>query len=228
MEIIRTDNAEIEAGRELSNTLLKYTKTPILLLVSGGSSLAVVEHCDTTLLGEHITLGLIDERFSPNPALRNYQTLTETEFFGDAIKCGVLLLDVSIQDGEQAQTVVERWEDQLRAWINWHQQGKVIAVMGIGEDGHTAGIMPGEYNIDFSGNANVVSYTVPKTVSMYTDRITTTFTFLKTYIDEAFVYAVGPKKRKAIEALEAADADIKKTPALIFKQMKSVKIFTDK
>jgi 6-phosphogluconolactonase/glucosamine-6-phosphate isomerase/deaminase len=228
MEIIRTERPEIESGRELSNLLLKYTKTPVLLLVSGGSSLAVIEHCDTTLLGEHITLGLIDERFSPDPALRNYQSLCETEFFDDAMKYGIRVLDVSITAHESAQTIADRWEDQLRKWINGYPNGKIIAVLGIGEDGHTAGIMPGTYNVNFSGSALVVAYTVPKTISVYTDRITVTYTFLKEYVTEAWVYALGHKKQNIVDMLIAEQSDLAKTPACIFKEMKSVRIYTDK
>ncbi len=227
MKVIRTNTPAIDAGRELSGLLLANTITPLLILVSGGSAVSVIEHCDTTLMGEHITLGLIDERFSKDPADLNKILLETSDFFTEGVKYGANTFDLSMEDKESSTAAAERFEDQLRAWINRYPQGKIFAVLGIGEDGHTAGIMPGLHDVDFSGSKLAVAYTIDKKVSMHTDRITVTLTFLRTYVDEAIAYAVGPKKQKAINTLLADDADITKTPATVFKQMKSVKLFTD-
>ncbi len=227
MKIIRTDTPAIDAGRELSNLLLANTRTPLLLLISGGSAVAVVEHCDTTLLGDHVTLGLIDERFSKDPAALNKTVVETSEFLTDGVKYGAHVLDIAIEDKESSQAVAERWEDQLRTWINWYPQGKIFAVLGIGVDGHTAGIMPQQKDVDFSGNTFALAYTMGSEVNEHTERITITFTFLTTCVDEAIIYAVGPQKQKAITDLLADDADPVALPAAIFKKMKSAKLFTD-
>ena len=228
MQIIRTDTPAVEAGSELSNMLLANTNIPLLLLISGGTAASVIEHVDTTLMGDHITLGLVDERFSKDPKVLNKTVLETSEFLTDGVKYGAHVLVIAIEDKESSDAVADRWEDQLRTWINWYPKGKIFAVLGIGEDGHAAGIMPNVKDVDFYGSRLALAYTIGKEVSEHTERITVTFTFLKTYVDEAIVYAVGPKKHKAIDAFLADGTDPVSIPAAIFKEMKSVKFFTDK
>lgn len=66
--------------------------------------------------------------------------------------------------------------------------------MGIGQDGHTAGIFPGDHGFDFDGDVWVVGYFVPKEVNQYQERVTVTNTYLQTEIAQAIVYAVGEEK----------------------------------
>jgi 6-phosphogluconolactonase/glucosamine-6-phosphate isomerase/deaminase len=228
MKLIRTNTPAIDAGRQLSNLLLANTNTPLLLLVSGGTAVSVIEHCDTTLMGDHITLGLVDERFSKDPAVLNSAVIETSEFLTDGVKYGAHVLDIAIEDKESSDAVADRWEDQLRTWINWYPKGKIFAVLGIGADGHTAGIMPNIHDVDFFGSRLAMAYTMSKEIDVHTERITVTFTFLKTYVDEAIVYAVGPQKQKAIDTMLADDAEPVTLPAAIFKEMKSVQFFTDK
>jgi len=40
------------------------------------------------------------------------------------------------------EKLAHRYESSLFEWAKKHPEGKIIATMGIGFDGHTAGIMP--------------------------------------------------------------------------------------
>jgi len=227
MEVIYTDTPEKDAGNSLSDIFSKYKNEQILLLMSGGSAFSLLDYFDLSLINPNTTLGLIDERFSTNPNISNYIQLTNTKFFQQAIANRVKKLDFQIKQNDTLESTALRWDYEIKNWINNNPNGKIIATLGIGEDGHTAGIMPGTYEVNFNSDKLALGYTVPKEINQYTERITTTYTFLKK-INNAIVYAVGPKKTKIINLITNNESNATETPSYIFKEMQFVKIFTNK
>ena len=120
----------------------------------------------------------------------------------------------------------QKWEDALRAWKAEYSGGVISATMGIGADGHSAGIFAGEYAVDFSDDAWVVLYHVPKEVHQYQDRITVTDTFLKTYVDKVIAYTEGKEKQNIISILDTKTCKRAQYPACILKEMHSVYVFS--
>jgi 6-phosphogluconolactonase/glucosamine-6-phosphate isomerase/deaminase len=228
MEIIRTDTPKEEAGKALSEKLHAFQNTPVLLLVSGGSSFSILEYCAVEFLNEKVTLGVLDERYSHDPSSNNYLQLTKTSFFEKAVQKGVQIINSSIGENEPLAAVTKRIDQSIKNWVTSHSGGKIIVTMGIGEDGHVAGIMPSISGVDFSSDTLIVGYSFPKEINQYNERITVTYTFLKDYVTDAIVYAVGASKQKILEEFLLETSILDKVPALILKEMSSVKIFTDK
>jgi len=226
MEIIRTDNPASEAGKELSKIISDNYSSPILLLVSGGSAFSILQYCDTSLFEDNITIGVLDERYSNDPLINNYLQLKETLFFKVATSLGAHTIDSSINKGESISDVATRLEQTVKNWIDTHTGGKVFVTMGIGEDSHTAGIMPSVYPLPLDENKLVIAYSFLKEVNQYTDRITFTFSFLRNHVDEAIVYAVGENKQQVIASLEETKS-LQDSPVHVLKEMNSVKIFTN-
>jgi 6-phosphogluconolactonase/glucosamine-6-phosphate isomerase/deaminase len=128
---------------------------------------------------------------------------------------------------ETSEEVRIQWEVSLRVWKSVHQDGVVLATMGVGLDGHTAGIFPRVPEVDMSGESLIVAYTLPEGTHQYAERITTTFTFLMEWVDEAIVYVVGEEKREVFMRLEKGTETREEMPACVFHEMRSVKLFTD-
>ncbi|MCL5009244.1 MAG: hypothetical protein M1400_02785 [Patescibacteria group bacterium] len=84
MEIFHAQDPQhaAEAAAELVNQFLKtHDKNPILLLLSGGSALSVTNYVNEELLGENLTIGMADERFTADPELSNFAALQATHFY---------------------------------------------------------------------------------------------------------------------------------------------------
>lgn len=198
----------------------------MLLLVSGGSAFSILEHVEQHVLGLNVTMCVLDERFSDAPDVNNFLQLQQTDFYKRCVGAGVHVIATDCAAGASMEGVVTHMDTALHEWKRTNPEGVIIATMGIGPDGHTAGIFPGEYGVDFEGDAWIAGYEVPKEVNQHTKRITVTHAFLRDVVDEAIVYAVGEEKKKYIKLIEQGEHDIKQFPASVVTQMKSVRLYT--
>ena len=226
MEIFETEQPKEDAGQSLTDALREHSKKPILLMVSGGSAFSLLDFVEPSVLGPHITLTVLDERFSSDPAINNFTQLEQTKFFASCINKRVQTISTKVLEYESLHGLHNRFDTALHTWKEQNEDGVIIATMGIGPDGHTAGIFPGEHGVDFNDNTWVVGYTVPKEVNQYPERVTVTNTFLRNKVDQAIVYAVGSDKYRLIQKLQATETSIQEIPATIFKEMPFLIIFT--
>lgn len=228
MEIVRTDTPAELAGKKLEAAMVKNSELPVLLLLSGGSAFSILEHVDVDSFGSDVTISVLDERCSTDSGINNFAQLEATDFFKKAVAHGVKIIDTKFYEGDACGDLSLQFERGILKWQGSNENGVIIATMGIGPDGHTAGIIPGDYGANFSGEKLVVSYSVPAEVNPFTDRVTTTYTFLTTFVGEAVVFAVGADKHRIIAGLESNESILEKIPSVILTKMKSVTLFTDK
>lgn len=227
MKIVRTNTPDRNAAKALSELLLLNQNNPVLLLLSGGSAFTLLELVPENLIGPDVTIGVLDERYSSDPLVNNFKQLSHTSFFKSAMISGAQVIDTSVKVDESCESVAKRFESDLHTWVEENVGGKVIATMGIGSDGHTVGIMPNITEVNFNGEKWIVPYSVSKEVNQYTDRITTTFTFLRDVVDEVVVYATGDSKQSVISSLERKDIELVKMPAQIINELSSATLFTE-
>ena len=117
--------------------------SPLLLLFSGGSALELLGGFREDLLqGYEPTIGVLDERYSKDPGASNFAQLATSRFYQAAKMQGVHSLDTRAYEGLNFRDIGERFAQALKEWKQKNTSGKVIITQGIGEDGHTAGIMP--------------------------------------------------------------------------------------
>lgn len=227
MEIIHTNEPAQKAGLSLTALLIKYQTRPVLLLLSGGSSLQVLEEVDVNFVGKKVTLGIVDERCSQNEADRNLPKLQATEFYKNALDNGAAVLAPAILPCSQANDVAGDWSSQLRNWFLQNPDGVCVATLGIGPDGHIAGMFPGNWGVDFNSDAWVISYSVPKEVNQFTNRITTSNTFLLSQVEHAIIFVTGVEKQPVLKIIEEKNDGLEKIPAKILYELKSAVLFTD-
>lgn len=190
----------------------------VLWLLSGGSniisSVKIMEHI-TTSLSKNLTVGLIDERFGPvGHDDSNWHQLALNGFIPKKATAMPVLVN---NDCSLEETAVD-YEHRLRFALSSHDI--VIAQLGIGNDGHIAGILPG------SPAATEQTKLVVSFQSETYARITTTPAAFSKF-DLAYALAFGEGKRKAVQSLEAEDLSVEEQPAQLLKKVTEAYVYSD-
>ncbi len=209
-------------------------KQAVLLLVSGGSALKLLDHLNLDpiiLLASKLTIGVLDERYSSDPTINNFAQLIQTKLFAATIDTGAIFIDTRLEAGETASGLANRFEATLKAWTKAHPHGRIIITQGMGPDGHTAGIMPFPENpalfeeLFNHSNKWVVTYDAGSK-NPYPMRITTTCSFLR-QVSLSIFYVTGVEKQAALSQVYSASGTLAETPARIVKEMKHVELCSD-
>lgn len=218
-----------ECGEYLNACLIENKKQPILLMLSGGSALTVLDYIGDHALGENITVSVLDERFSEDTNINNFAQLQKTEFYIAALNAEVSFFGTLPRPGEKIEELATRFEKNLKIWKDKNSNGLIIATLGMGPDGHTAGIFPFNDKTEFDKLFNSGHWVVPYNADgkhQYPERVTTTLNFLRN-IDFGFAYVCGPEKKQKLEEVKNKVGEIHNLPALIWHDIKNLKIFTN-
>jgi len=222
MSILNTYRIQNNLEKTIADAISKYlasnTDKSILFLVSGGSALKVLDYIDPNVLNKNLIVSVLDERLRTIPEASNFFQLSQTKFYKEAQKRGVKFVPIN------------EWPPLLASRV-------VVALMGIGLDGHTAGIMPFPENpnkfkelfeLPLGGPTAkwVVSYNAGDK-NQYPHRLTATITFLKEKVDHAFVYVSGENKKLILNKILEQSGEIYKYPARVIHDIKSVGLYTD-
>jgi 6-phosphogluconolactonase/glucosamine-6-phosphate isomerase/deaminase len=222
-------SATAEAGEYLNQALIEHKKTPVLLMLSAGSALAILDYVGINALGENLTVCMLDDRFSQDKDVNNFLQLQKTDFYKDALDAEASFFGTLPRSDEGMQDVAARLEKNLLTWREENPAGLIFATLGMGPDGHTAGIFPFDDPETFDKLFNTPPWTVAYDVGskhQYNERITTTISFLKT-IDLAFALVCGKEKKERLDFVIANKGAAHNIPALAWHEIKDVKIFTD-
>lgn len=220
-----------EAAQYVSAVLARLVGTPVLFLVSGGSAMPILTYISGDVLGQHLTLGVLDERFTSDPETNNFLTLARTTFYQYAVNRNAQIISSVPAAGERLEDAAARLDRQYRSWIAANPQGRIVITQGIGPDGHTAGIMPFPDDQDrfkemfVDTERFVVGYDAGSRTS-FPFRITVTMPFLER-VDESVLYVCGDTKRPALRRIVSREGTLAETPGLVVSLMKHVVLFTD-
>ncbi len=196
------------------------TAKNVVWLVSGGSNIALSLQVIRALPQEHmdrLTIMLSDERYGkPGHADSNWQQLADIGFEAAAEAAGAKFLATLQPD----MTLDDTCEHYGRVVCEVFDQADVIiAQLGIGGDGHIAGILPRSTAV--GSEDQVAGYD-----SGPYQRITMTpATLLR--VTAAYAFAYGDTKHQALRRLESQDLSISEEPAQILKQISESHLFTD-
>lgn len=217
------------AQQALVGEIASLDGRPVLLMLSGGSALELLDGFDVSVLGPQVAITVLDERFSADPSVNNWKQIEASGFYEKAKNVGCEMIVTIPVVGEKLEEFADRWEKDLRRWVQRHPHRRVLATVGIGGDGHVAGLSPfpenpekftefvftGDWVVGYGGNLE------PR------ERVSVTAEFMEKKIDTAFVYVVGEEKRQAWEKVIANDGRMAETPARILREMDDVRVFTD-
>ncbi len=224
-----TDYSDPVAGaaETLGVALELHKDRPVLLLLSGGSALAVPERLPASVFGVNLTIAMLDERWTTNPEVNNFAQLMALGFFERRRSAGATFFDSRPQAGESAAHLAARFETSLHNWYEAHPGGVTIATLGMGTDGHTAGIFPGYVAALDAAGKWVEAYTLAPGMNPYLERVTVTPQFLTTKIDLAVGLVVGEAKHSVLQAVMSGDGSPEIYPANLWHQVRHVTLVSD-
>jgi 6-phosphogluconolactonase/glucosamine-6-phosphate isomerase/deaminase len=218
------------AGESLGKILVSLKEAPVLLMLSGGSALKILDFVDEEALGGNLTITVLDERFSGDPLVNNFSQLQGTNLYIKALEKEANFIGTLPRKDDTAEILAARLESALRNWRRENPEGKIVATLGMGPDGHTAGIMPFPEEPEmfkklFDNKKWVASYDAGNK-NPFRLRLTATLPFLRT-IDQAVGFIVGEEKKPAFNRLLLKRGNLTQLPALVFWDIKNLQIFTD-
>lgn len=235
MDIIPCTSAD-EAKRGLATRISSELRSSresgmlVLLFFSGGSALGILDLLDRDIFGPYLTMTPADERYDPSGRESNFAAFTKTKCFPRAEAAGTRFIDTRVQPGQGRDGLALAFEQNIRKWTTEHPGGRTLAILGMGPDGHAAGIFPMDdeerFRELFERDRSVVGYRGPE-YAVCPERITVTCSFLVRDIDRIFVFFSGEEKRDVWERITRGTEPIHMLPAAIFRTLPAVEIFTD-
>ncbi len=229
-----SDHPAKDAGEYLNDLFTEFRDAPTLFLISGGSALKILDYIKTNDFDERIAASVLDERFSRDKEINNFLQLRQTNFYAKTRKVGVIFINTVPKEKEDPEEFAKRYDEAIKKWRRQNKEGKIIALMGMGEDGHVAGVLPCPEDEEYfrktfiETDKWIVSYDAGAK-NQYPIRVTATMRFILDEIDKVIFYAAGENKRKALELAtrKTTNAKINEIPAVIINQIRDIKIFTD-
>ena len=221
------------AGEALEALLARHVGLPRLLLCSGGSALKLLPFVQAHSCDETLTVSVLDERVTPDQQSRNFPQVFQSELAALGGPLGVNWFDPVPNSDETPELAAWRFQSFLREWKRVNPEGVIIATLGMGSDGHTAGIFPFPEDAPhfiqvFDHEAAwVAGYHAGYEKHVLPDRVTVTMPFLRIQVDAAIAFAVGDDKLPALRRLLAPQGSLAETPVRILLEMSHVTLFTD-
>jgi 6-phosphogluconolactonase/glucosamine-6-phosphate isomerase/deaminase len=237
MQIEKSANkvAATDSAVDKLNSFIKSSSESgknVLLLLSGGSSLELLDRIETGYLNRNFTISVLDERYSRESDENNFAQIAKTEFYGKSQKRNCRFIDTRIMDGETQKMLAERFNSELKGWFDNNPDSTVIATVGVGPDGHTSGIMPFPEDPkkfkELFDNEGVFAVGYDATgKNPYANRVTTTFPLLRR-VNNGVIYATGENKKDALAKLLSPSGSLAETPSRIWVENKGeIYLFTD-
>ena len=223
-----------ETAKKISAILEQEQEKDVLLLLAGGSAFEVYDSILPRYLSSRLTIAMTDDRFSQEMDINNSHILQATDFYNECINSDAFFISTEVWGEEKLEELAARFEKGLRKWHEEFPDGLIIAVFGMGEDGHTCGIIPeAGKNADEKSFKErfddpkkwTVGYVTPQ--NEFHERVSITFPFIRQFVDHAVAYISGEKKRAAFDQLLSEKGSLAQTPVRILRELKDVDVFTD-
>ncbi len=229
---IQTKAAEFHA--EFLNELLEHSAP--LVLLSGGSAIPMYRDLFQYLAEKrpdlsNLTVSLFDERFvlreSPDSNEEQLRQVGVIELLNKHQAHWISYLGSTNRSGlEVAHSMSQEFAQQL------FRDKELVIFAGIGEDGHTAGLLPTKNSLIiqeiFESDNNVEYYELPNDViNHFRQRLTSTPHLIRR-AKHVIVYAKGGEKKQALREFLKHDQSISSFPSnALHEAANPVTIITD-
>lgn len=189
----------------------------VLWLTSGGSNIvASVQIMDniSAPLSKQLSVSLIDERYGEvGHNTSNWQQLLQAGFDGKE----ATLLPI-LQPGLDLNATAAAFDDFMQAAQT--QYDVIVGQLGIGEDGHIAGILPDSVAAQEARKLAVGYESTPHR------RVTLSFPGLRC-LTVAYAFAFGAPKKPALKDLHTRTVPLATQPAQILKELSEAYLYSD-
>jgi len=228
--------SKVEAAAHAADLLRQHLLTaiehPVLLLLSGGSSLEVLQTLSIDNMPRTFSIGMVDERYVPEKEKQNGPILHQTCFIRQTQLKGVPFVPIEMSGTANPAECATRYELSLKEWRRAFPDGIISAILGIGSDGHVAGVLPYAERKNWflekfvDTHAWMVGYDT-QGKGEFPARVSASLHFLMQEVNYAVVYACGEEKKPIIESLEQGKGELSQLPARVLSLMKEVDVCTD-
>lgn len=224
--------ADILAKKIIS---IAESNIPTLILFSAGSWVQVYKRIANLPRGldcSRLTIGLVDERWVSNDdENRNEKQIRNTELMHSLELNGAhfvpMIFDIKADTSMNVYKI-------SRIYMNMKSEGKrIFLTIGIGADGHVAGILPVTNESLFIDHYHAPTPVVycnfhsSQIANPHTQRLTITPDFIRS-ADEVMVYMSGAGKKQVLERLLRANEKAHVFPAKILSESHAgVELYTD-
>ena len=201
----------------------------VLWLLSGGSNIDIsvkvmsavrdlMNESDKKKVLSNLTVSLVDERYGVlGHKDSNWKQLEDAGFDFTSIKAIPILAGNSRNQASSLKETAGVYQSSIKKAFD--SSDLIIAQIGIGSDGHIAGILPDSPALESSG------FVCAYESRPYT-RITLTPAALKA-VDTAFVFAFGKNKKDAIENMGDPLVSLSRSPCVLLNEINEVTIYSD-
>jgi len=166
-----------------------------------------------------------DERVSREPAINNFLQLQSRYPEHPILKH---LLETVPKENESAINFALRVGENFFSILTELNNPKIIYVLGVGTDGHTAGIFPMRIESFRKTYQDDLTY-VPVSVEGLTidSRASFTPSWILSNVDELIGYVVGADKQEILTKLNSEDKKLSERPAELLKLHARTTVYTD-
>jgi 6-phosphogluconolactonase/glucosamine-6-phosphate isomerase/deaminase len=216
-------------GGLISDKIEQLKDLPLLFFISGGSCFDVLPSIKLNDF-QNVTVIVLDERFDQTNENNNFSQLLKNQWSEYFLKRGGDFIATNVISGENQQQLADRFKNEIESWINENRNGRMIALFGMGGDGHTAGIFPHKENPElfetlFNGSNIIASYDATGK-NKFTARITTTNALFEK-LEAGYAYVFGKDKHLALQDFRINEKASNELPVMLLRNVKNVKIVTD-
>lgn len=185
------------------------------LLLPGGSNISIATEVINKLTQEQkkkLDVILSDERYGPN----GHPDSNEQQYIEAGLDLSNLNYRPILKGLDEENTI----EEAKKSYSGLFTSNEVVfGFLGMGADGHIAGVLPNTPGVQSPEIA--VLYSSPQ----YQRLTPTLSTLSKTH--KVFVGAFGSEKVPALKTLKDQDKDLNAEPALVLNNINDVTVFTD-
>lgn len=208
-----------EGAAAVRDRLVKELKSEhnVLWLVSGGSQIQTNVEIMNEIpdeLTKSLTVYLIDERYGDvgHPD-SNSKQLEDAGFDHKQARVSYVL-----SQGLSLEETAEQYALSIGA--AFEVADVVIALVGMGPDGHILGILPGSPAVD---SDKLVEYYETEQYK----RVTLTARAAREHFDVSYLLAFGDNKRQQLEDLRDKGLAVSEQPAQLMKQLREAYVYND-
>ena len=237
-QLIIADTPAKAAGEQI-NTLIQEHLGDVVCILSGGSALDIVEYIrpgkkcfhanckeETCDMSECRTIFMMgDERVSREPAINNFLQLRSRYPEHPILNH---LIETVPEEQESAKNFALRIEENFFSILTELNNPKIMYVLGVGTDGHTAGIFPLPSDAFRKTYQDDLTY-VPVSLEGLTIDSRASFTpnWILDNVDELIGYVVGADKQEMLTKLNLEDKKLNERPAELLKLHPRTTVYTD-
>lgn len=225
MQIHTSDDPAKAAGMHISESIASHDGD-VLCLLSGGSALDIIDYINIHDKNECRTIFIMgDERVSREESINNYLQLKGRYPEHLVTK---LSIETVPNENESSEDYADRIEKKFLKIISELKDPKIISVLGMGTDGHTAGIFPMDQESFQETYRDDGTYVSVHAKGLTIDsRASITPSWLLNEADEIIAFIAGESKHVILESLINESKELYERPAELIKRHKNAHLFTD-